>query len=556
MRDNISNFEVGVLTETGYEREENQDHMSWHEVPLGSLFIVADGMGGHKGGALAAKLTDEGLQDFFSQASPDAPVDEVMRNAFHQVNARVYRQAHSGDPATEGTGSTAVLLLISGRNAIVAHVGDSRAYRFHGNRLKLLTRDHTIVQKMLDAGMLKPEEAMDHPNAGVLERAVGSQPDIEVDISRRFKLEQGDIILLCSDGLSGYVTDTEIEDVLRKRLSVQDIPHQLVDLALQKGGKDNITVQVIRYGRRKPQPSETPIKSSQSATPSKSNNSKVHLSVLALASLIILIAVASASAAYYYQSLRLDKMDVELSNASKSFAAKDLQTKTLQKELDNLKKEKQTVDTKVLNYRKLLDTADQNAQIKESSLKDIKAQLQKANSASKELQERNNQLNSDLADSRLRVNKYSSLANANARIIIWLKETSAATKIPSESLVQFARSVGHLYIYWIPSDRALGDLPNDQFPPQNQLYYTRTIEKEMVSKLETYLGQFKPAEYAAEKKPIVDKLSEQFGTKHILLVLSEVVTAPQAPADQSPKPLNEPEPIESLNQRDETIDAD
>jgi protein phosphatase len=244
-------LEVGAHSETGYVRSENQDRMSGTQVPLGQLYIVADGMGGHNGGALAAELTVHGLQQYIGEAPADVSVKEAIQTAFTKTNETVYRQAHAGDPTTEDMGSTAVLVLISGQVARVAHVGDSRAYLYRKGQLKQLTTDHTIVQKMVQAGMLKPAEAFNHPNASVLDRAIGNKPSVEVDISDPVRLHEGDAFLLCSDGLSGYIADPEITSVLRGQATVQEIPDRLVKLALQKGGEDNVTVQFIQYGTRK-----------------------------------------------------------------------------------------------------------------------------------------------------------------------------------------------------------------------------------------------------------------------------------------------------------------
>jgi PPM family protein phosphatase len=257
MNSDSSPLEVGALSETGYVRDENQDRMSWSPVPLGQLYIVADGMGGHNGGALAAETAVQELQRHISQAPVGEPVDQVIHAAFKKANETVYARAHSGDPATEGMGTTAVLLLISGQVAKLAHVGDSRAYLYRNGRLSQLTTDHTVVQRMVQAGMLKPEEAADHPDASVLERAVGSKPDIEVDI-RNELLREGDAILLCSDGLSGYVADAQIESVLHSQGTVRETAENLVKLALEKGGKDNVTVQLVQYGTKKEAPAARP----------------------------------------------------------------------------------------------------------------------------------------------------------------------------------------------------------------------------------------------------------------------------------------------------------
>jgi protein phosphatase len=148
-------------------------------------------------------------------------------------------------------GATAVVLLVARSRALVAHVGDSRAYIFTQGELRRLTRDHSRVQRMVDAGMLEPAEAESHPDANLLERAIGVSPDILVDISSWMPLHEGDKILLCSDGLHGYVQDGEISALLGNKLTSQELADQLVDMALRKGGEDNITVQLIEYGRQR-----------------------------------------------------------------------------------------------------------------------------------------------------------------------------------------------------------------------------------------------------------------------------------------------------------------
>ncbi len=159
--------------------------------------------------------------------------------------------AHSGDPETQGMGSTAVVLLIRDQTAYIAHVGDSRAYLFRKGRLRRMTKDHTRAQRMVDAAILTPEQALDHPSASVLERAVGIKPALEIDVTDTHPANE-DAFLLCSDGLSGCVSDAEIEGILKGGMPVADIPRRLVDLALLKGSKDNITVQYLQYGQTTP----------------------------------------------------------------------------------------------------------------------------------------------------------------------------------------------------------------------------------------------------------------------------------------------------------------
>ncbi|MDD5321416.1 MAG: protein phosphatase 2C domain-containing protein [Methylococcales bacterium] len=250
MKPNKLNWEVGAGTETGYVRKENQDRMSWAPVPWGQLYIVADGMGGHAGGAQAAELTVQGLEKYLATASEDVRIEDAIRDAFEKTNKDVYDKAHAGDPATEGMGSTAVILLIFGQIAKIAHVGDSRAYLYRDGKLRLLTKDHTQVQRMVDAGMLTPEAARNHPSASLLERAIGHRSTVAMDIGSDLVLKEGDGILLCSDGLSGYADDQEIEAAMNGSSTPQETVNRLINLALQKGGEDNVTVQFVRYGKR------------------------------------------------------------------------------------------------------------------------------------------------------------------------------------------------------------------------------------------------------------------------------------------------------------------
>jgi protein phosphatase len=252
VRSSSQEWQVGELSEKGPVRDENQDRMCSERVGLGRLHIVADGMGGHKGGAMAAQLTVDGLRRELDQAPPTAPVPPLLQRAFERANEEVYRLAHSGDPETQGMGSTGVLVLICDRTAYIAHVGDSRAYLFRKGRLRRMTKDHTRAQRMVDAAILTPEQALNHPSASVLERAVGIKSAVEADLTQVRPVKKGDAFLLCSDGLSGSVSDEEIEEVLKKNLPLVDTPKRLVDLALEKGSKDNITVQYFQYGQIKP----------------------------------------------------------------------------------------------------------------------------------------------------------------------------------------------------------------------------------------------------------------------------------------------------------------
>jgi hypothetical protein len=146
-------------------------------------------------------------------------------------------------------GSTVAVALIAGNQLQVGHIGDSRIYFLHRNCLKLLTTDHTSVQRMVDAGMISQDQARHHPDAHVLSRAVGSRSEVDIEVGSPIPLEEGDGVLLCSDGLSGYVEDKEIERIVCEASDVQRIPKRLVQFALDAGSDDNITVQFVCYGK-------------------------------------------------------------------------------------------------------------------------------------------------------------------------------------------------------------------------------------------------------------------------------------------------------------------
>ena len=241
---------VGALTETGFVRHENQDRMSGDLFPIGHLYIVADGIGGYQEGGLAAELTIAHLREEIGQAAADGPLEDILLAAFNNANKVIYDACHAKEATIEQMGSTAVLLLLSGRIARVAHVGDSRAYLFRNGRLFRLTTDHTRVQRMLESGILNADEAERHPDSHILERAIGIHEEIDVDISDEMAIEDGDAFLLCSDGLSGFLTDAEIESVLNADATAQGISEILVKKALDMGGHDNITVQFIQSGDR------------------------------------------------------------------------------------------------------------------------------------------------------------------------------------------------------------------------------------------------------------------------------------------------------------------
>lgn len=235
------------LTDLGRVREENEDR--WAADPELGLYIVADGMGGHLGGGLASKVVVETLPALIrtqlgrldKMTEPGA--SERMLAILSELSNRL-RDGSKEYPGLRGLGSTVVLLLARGSHALVAHMGDSRAYLLREKELRQLTTDHTLVQLLIESGDISTEEAATHPSRGQLTRYVGmdGEPLPECQV---LELEPGDILLLCSDGLTGMISDHMIEHILQDKSEPAQICEELVAAANEAGGKDNIAALVL-----------------------------------------------------------------------------------------------------------------------------------------------------------------------------------------------------------------------------------------------------------------------------------------------------------------------
>lgn len=237
----------GLRSETGHVRKANEDRMGFRRTVDGEVYVVCDGMGGAKGGAKAAQLAVQALIEQLDDRNGASDLRTRMQVAFAEANSTVFKHRRPDDPETRDMGSTAVAVLLRGTRLLIGHVGDSRAYRWSkAGGLRQLTRDHTRVQRLVEANVISPTEAANHPEASVLDRAMGHQPQVEADISDWVSLELGESVLLCSDGLSGYAKDSEISAVMNSEVDPQRQADKLTELALKKGGEDNVTVQVVQ----------------------------------------------------------------------------------------------------------------------------------------------------------------------------------------------------------------------------------------------------------------------------------------------------------------------
>jgi PPM family protein phosphatase len=226
-------YEVGVGTDIGRVRERNED--SFLVDP--PLYAVADGMGGHRGGDIASELALETVESSFRGAT--RPLAEQVRDA----NRAVFERSMT-DRDVSGMGTTLTAAVLDDGGAHLVHVGDSRAYLLRAGALRLLTEDHTLVNRMVKAGEITAEEAEVHPHRNVVTRALGTEPDVQVD-EDDVPLLAGDRLLLCSDGLTNMVTEGQIQAILESTGSPQDAATRLIRAANRAGGVDNITVIVL-----------------------------------------------------------------------------------------------------------------------------------------------------------------------------------------------------------------------------------------------------------------------------------------------------------------------
>jgi protein phosphatase len=226
-------IEAGVATDIGRVREANED--SYLVDP--PLYAVADGMGGHRGGEVASQLALETIETLFREGR--GTLAEQVREANRAVFTR-----SAEDRAVTGMGTTLTAALIGPHGVHLAHVGDSRAYLLRAGSLRRVTEDHTLVNRMIKAGEITAAEAEVHPHRNVLLRALGTEPDVDVD-EMDIGLLEGDRVLLCSDGLTGMVTEDQIQAILETEVAPQEAAERLVRVANRAGGIDNITVVVL-----------------------------------------------------------------------------------------------------------------------------------------------------------------------------------------------------------------------------------------------------------------------------------------------------------------------
>jgi serine/threonine protein phosphatase PrpC len=228
--------EVAALTDVGRARQSNEDSY----LERSPLFVVADGMGGARAGEVASAIAVETAKDSEVGASPEQDLAGVVKAA----NAEIYRKAQE-DSEHAGMGTTFTGALVTGDEVAIGHVGDSRMYRYRDGELERLTQDHSLVEEFVRQGKLTPEEAEVHPQRSIITRALGPEPDVQVD-TFTYPGRDGDTYLICSDGLTGMISEDAIAEILSSSGSLEEAAKQLIDGANENGGRDNITVILFR----------------------------------------------------------------------------------------------------------------------------------------------------------------------------------------------------------------------------------------------------------------------------------------------------------------------
>lgn len=232
------------MTDVGRKREVNQDYVYASSDPVGklpNLFVVADGMGGHKAGDFASKYTVQVLRQELKGSQIEEPED-MITEAIKTANHKLIGAAHR-DVKLEGMGTTLVVASVIGHTLYFANVGDSRLYLINQG-IKQLSKDHSLVEEMVRLGGINEEEAKHHPDKNIITRAIGAKEDVEVDFFE-YRLRKGDIILMCTDGLSNMVEDEEIFNIVQGSRDIVEAVEQLVERANDHGGRDNIGVILI-----------------------------------------------------------------------------------------------------------------------------------------------------------------------------------------------------------------------------------------------------------------------------------------------------------------------
>lgn len=378
--DNI--FKKGVIGNVRQAQEDSHDMAL--QTPNGDVFVVCDGMGGHVGGAKASSLAVESILTHL-KAERYADPQMALYEALQFANMQILGFA-AENPEYQGMGTTACIVLVQNDEVYIAHVGDSRIYLYLGKEKELhrVTKDHSFVQTLVDAGQITDDEAEHHPNKNRILKALGVTPDLQPSFDK-VKPKNGDIFLICTDGLCGMIPDSTIEKVLEQKDSLEERGEMLIRLAMQgetvqPGGQDNCTLELIQIDNSpwpkseftSYNPSKPKIKKEEKSSPTFM---KIFVIVLAL---IVALGVAGV---FVGKKIGWRGVGNEINRIDKQIRDKDDSIKIARQQLEKLKSELKAENEKVKDYRdgtnqketaqKHIDEISTNKQAKENEIKGI-----------------------------------------------------------------------------------------------------------------------------------------------------------------------------------------
>lgn len=234
---------VGFLTDIGNYRSLNEDYGDYLIKDDYSVFVIADGMGGHNAGEVASKMAVDNILKFINENIDKYPKDKIIVRAIEEANRTIYEYSCENETMC-GMGTTVAACIISKDLIYIANVGDSSCYLIENSGIRKITKDHSLVQQLLDEGSITEEEAMHHPNKNIITRAVGTNKQVEVDLYD-LSYKSYKYIVLCTDGLSNEVEKEEIYNIVTTIKDVNEGCKELINLAKARGGKDNISVLIV-----------------------------------------------------------------------------------------------------------------------------------------------------------------------------------------------------------------------------------------------------------------------------------------------------------------------
>jgi serine/threonine protein phosphatase PrpC len=335
-----------LCSDVGLVRKANEDNCGYAQTPNGYLFVVCDGMGGHVGGATASNIGVNSIIEYLSKEAY-SNIKQALHDALVFANIQILGTARE-NPGLKGMGTTACILLVAGDEAWIAHVGDSRIYLYIDREkfLHRITKDHSFVQSLVDRGEIRDEDVENHPKKNIILKALGIKEDIQPTVCESPVLPaKNDIFLICSDGLSGMINDTVIEATLKKVAPLNDKVNELIYLALQNGGKDNVTAQLIQvvdspWKTAEPNGNEyTPAwRIAQMGKPVNILKKKNLWVKIAAAAIIVLIPFVWFVLDIRSCNTKISELEQKIENAQERIGILDTDTVCLNKNINSVKK--------------------------------------------------------------------------------------------------------------------------------------------------------------------------------------------------------------------------